>query len=69
MVKATLDQEVYIVKVADTPGGHSAPLSVRLRRWLKAGLRVYGIRTIQAERLAGDEPSNSGAAAPIQGDD
>lgn len=39
--------ERWAIVVRDE-GGHEVPFDVRMRRWLKAGLRGYGVRCVSA---------------------
>jgi len=44
--------ETYLVVVRASPGDASPPIAVRLRRWLKLGLRSFGLRALRIEPVA-----------------
>jgi hypothetical protein len=50
--------------VAQDAGGHDVPVIHRLRSWLKAGLRGYGIRIVSGRQLPADDHQRPAQAQP-----
>jgi len=53
----------YLLVLEPSPGGDSAPPIIRLRRLLKAALRVYSLRCVEARELPAPGAYN-GATPP-----
>jgi hypothetical protein len=48
--------------VAQDAGGSDVPVIHRLRSWLKAGLRAYGIRVVAGRELPAEDDRQPGPA-------
>lgn len=45
----------WVLVVRPEPGERDAPFEVRVRRWLKCGLRGFGVRVVEVSSLTPDE--------------
>jgi hypothetical protein len=55
-------------EITITPEGHDpAPVAIRLRRWLKAGLRSFGLRVLSVRETPSRQAEPSGEPPPCCG--